>query len=111
MLVYCPECGGEKEMDGRQWSPKLRCEKCGLGILERAEPHSTDDILRASDSGVIKTKRPYKKVATTASQPEAKLIPTPFMVYQEDLSRLPDKDFEEVWQAIGKIIRIMGKLA
>ena len=33
----------------------------------------------------------------------------PFTIYEEDLGNLTEDDFNEVWQAIGKIVRIMGK--
>lgn len=33
----------------------------------------------------------------------------PFIIYEEDLGQLTEDDFNEVWQAIGKIVRIMGK--
>lgn len=37
MKVNCDECGYQGEIDGRTWSPKLRCQKCGIANLQRGE--------------------------------------------------------------------------
>lgn len=35
MKVNCEECGYQGEIDGRTWSPVLRCPKCHLNKLQR----------------------------------------------------------------------------
>lgn len=53
-----------------------------------------------------KCQRPERIEAPKRSMIES----VPFIIYQEDLSFLLDAEFDEVWQAMGKIIKVMAKV-
>jgi hypothetical protein len=42
MKVNCGDCGYQGEIDGRTWTPALRCPKCGICTLERGGPEITN---------------------------------------------------------------------